>query len=226
MSATVTQNPSPPGRSKAFRALPRPTPNPWLVLVIACLAQFMVVLDASVVNIALPSVQRGLHFSAANLQWVVNGYTLIFGGFLLLGGRAADLLGRKRLFVAELGNGSVEAIDLASGRSLGRVTGLSEPQGVGYLPRQDELAVATGGDGMLRFYRAGFGAAEIFDRVLFGDRERTRGMCLRRHRAYVVPHGVPRWPRRTSLKTARANGGSSIVCISIHQRYGQQGKDV
>jgi EmrB/QacA subfamily drug resistance transporter len=74
--------------------------NPWLVLVIACLAQFMVVLDATVVNIALPSVQRGLHFSASDLQWVVNGYTLIFGGFLLLGGRAADLLGRKRLFVA------------------------------------------------------------------------------------------------------------------------------
>ena len=74
--------------------------NPWLVLVIACLAQFMVVLDITVVNIALPSVQRGLHFSSANLQWVVNGYTLIFGGFLLLGGRAADLLGRKRLFVA------------------------------------------------------------------------------------------------------------------------------
>jgi MFS family permease len=58
--------------------------NPWLVLVIACLAQFMVVLDATVVNIALPSVQRGLHFSVADLQWVVNGYTLIFGGFLLL----------------------------------------------------------------------------------------------------------------------------------------------
>ncbi len=74
--------------------------NPWLVLVIACMAQFMVVLDATVVNIALPSVQRGLHFSAANLQWVVNGYTLIFGGFLLLGGRAADLIGRKRLFIA------------------------------------------------------------------------------------------------------------------------------
>jgi EmrB/QacA subfamily drug resistance transporter len=70
------------------------------VLVIACLAQFMVVLDASVVNIALPSVQSGLHFSSANLQWIVNAYTLIFGGFLLLGGRAADLLGRKRLFVA------------------------------------------------------------------------------------------------------------------------------
>ena len=73
--------------------------NRWLVLVIACLAQFMVILDATVVNVALPSIQRGLHFSAANLQWVVNGYTLFFGGFLLLGGRAADLLGRKRLFV-------------------------------------------------------------------------------------------------------------------------------
>jgi EmrB/QacA subfamily drug resistance transporter len=74
--------------------------NPWLVLVIACMAQFMVVLDITVVNIALPSVQRGLHFSPANLQWIVNAYTLVFGGFLLLGGRAADLLGRKRLFLA------------------------------------------------------------------------------------------------------------------------------
>jgi EmrB/QacA subfamily drug resistance transporter len=74
--------------------------SPWLVLVIACLAQFMVVLDVTIVNIALPSVQRGLHFSAANLQWIVNGYTLVFGGFLLLGGRAADLLGRRRLFIA------------------------------------------------------------------------------------------------------------------------------
>jgi EmrB/QacA subfamily drug resistance transporter len=72
----------------------------WLVLVIACLAQFMVVLDATIVNVALPSIQRGLHFSTSSLPWVINAYTLIFGGFLLLGGRAADLLGRKRLFAA------------------------------------------------------------------------------------------------------------------------------
>ncbi len=75
------------------------TSNRWLILVIACLAQFMVVLDATVVNVALPSIQKGLDFSPASLQWVVNAYTLIFGGFLLLGGRAGDLLGRKRLFV-------------------------------------------------------------------------------------------------------------------------------
>ncbi len=77
-----------------------PTTNRWLVLVIACLAQFMVVLDNTIVNVALPSIQRGLHFAPGNLQWVVDSYTLLFGGFLLLGGRAADLLGRRRLFVA------------------------------------------------------------------------------------------------------------------------------
>ncbi len=76
------------------------TNSRWVILVIACLAQFMVVLDNTIVNVALPSIQKGLDFSPSNLQWVVNAYTLIFGGFLLLGGRAADLLGRRRLFVA------------------------------------------------------------------------------------------------------------------------------
>jgi EmrB/QacA subfamily drug resistance transporter len=70
------------------------------VLVLVCIAQFMVVLDATIVNVALPSIQRGLHFSPTSLQWIVNGYTLMFGGFLLLGGRLSDLLGRQRLFIA------------------------------------------------------------------------------------------------------------------------------
>ena len=74
--------------------------NPWLVLVLVCLGQFMVILDATIVNVALPSIQQDLQFSAADLQWVINSYTLVFGGFLLLGGRAADLLGRRALFVA------------------------------------------------------------------------------------------------------------------------------
>ncbi|HEX7626396.1 MAG TPA: MFS transporter [Gaiellaceae bacterium] len=74
--------------------------NRWLVLVLVCIAQFMVVLDATIVNVALPSIQRGLHFSPTSLQWIVNAYTLVFGGFLLLGGRASDLLGRQRLFIA------------------------------------------------------------------------------------------------------------------------------
>ncbi|HEY6963308.1 MAG TPA: MFS transporter [Gaiellaceae bacterium] len=78
----------------------RPEPNRWLVLVIVCVAQFMVILDATVVNVALPSIQKDLGFSYSSLQWIVNGYTLVFGGFLLLGGRASDLLGRQRLFIA------------------------------------------------------------------------------------------------------------------------------
>lgn len=73
--------------------------NRWFVLVIVCMAQFMVVLDSTIVNVALPAIQRNLHFTVDNLQWVVNAYTLVLGGFLLLGGRAGDLFGRKRLFI-------------------------------------------------------------------------------------------------------------------------------
>jgi EmrB/QacA subfamily drug resistance transporter len=76
--------------------------NPWIVLVLICLAQFMVVLDATIVNVALPSIHEDLHLSDSGLQWIVNAYTLVFGGFLLLGGRLGDILGRKRLFLVGL----------------------------------------------------------------------------------------------------------------------------
>src|SRR2546423_6142406 len=74
----------------------------WIALILLCAAQFVVVLDASIVNVALPSIGRALHFSEQNLQWVVNAYVLVFGGFLLLGGRMADLLGRRRVFMGGL----------------------------------------------------------------------------------------------------------------------------
>jgi EmrB/QacA subfamily drug resistance transporter len=70
------------------------------LLLIVCLAQFMVILDVSIVNVALPSMRSGLHFSTTGLQWVVNAYTLTFAGFLMLGGRCADLVGRRRVFLA------------------------------------------------------------------------------------------------------------------------------
>src|SRR3954452_11636790 len=66
----------------------------WYALALLCTVQFMVVLDIAVVNVALPSIQTDLGFSQENLQWVISAYALLFGGFLLLGGRAADLLGR------------------------------------------------------------------------------------------------------------------------------------
>src|SRR5437763_403401 len=80
----------------------QPRPHLRATLILSCLAQFMVILDVSVVNVALPAMRSSLHFSEENLQWVVNAYTVTFAGFLLLGGRAADLLGRRRVFVAGL----------------------------------------------------------------------------------------------------------------------------
>jgi EmrB/QacA subfamily drug resistance transporter len=74
----------------------------WLVLGIVLVGQFMVVLDASIVNVALPSIQKDLHFTTSGLQWIVNAYTLTFAGFLLLGGRAADLFGRRKIFLLGL----------------------------------------------------------------------------------------------------------------------------
>src|SRR5215210_1058709 len=71
----------------------------WLALALLATVQFMVVLDIAIVNVALPSIQVDLGFSQENLQWVISAYALVFGGFLLLGGRAADLLGRRRLFL-------------------------------------------------------------------------------------------------------------------------------
>jgi EmrB/QacA subfamily drug resistance transporter len=74
----------------------------WLALALLAAAQFVVVLDAAIVNVALPSIGKDLHFNQDDLSWVVNAYTLTFGGFLLLGGRLADLLGRRRLFLGGL----------------------------------------------------------------------------------------------------------------------------
>ncbi|MEU6661335.1 DHA2 family efflux MFS transporter permease subunit [Streptomyces sp. NPDC046821] len=82
---------------------PKAAPSTWLVVAAACAGQFLVVLDVSVVNVALPSVRADLGLSASGLQWVVNAYTIAFAGFMLLGGRAGDLFGRKKMFLLGLG---------------------------------------------------------------------------------------------------------------------------
>jgi EmrB/QacA subfamily drug resistance transporter len=76
-----------------------PDPRRWIALAIVCAAFFMTVLDVSIVNVALPSIERSLHFSRSGLQWVITAYAITFGGFLLAGGRAGDLLGRRRMFL-------------------------------------------------------------------------------------------------------------------------------
>src|SRR5256885_7171575 len=100
------------------------------VLALIAVAQFMVILDATIVNVALPTIKVDVGFSEQSLSWVLNAYTLIFGGFLLLGGRAADRLGRRRLFVA--------GIALFSGASL--ICGLAQSEAM--------LLVARGAQGL------------------------------------------------------------------------------
>jgi EmrB/QacA subfamily drug resistance transporter len=88
--------------AKAKRELSKHSQNKWVILALLALSQFMVVLDVTVVNVALPSMARDLNFAANNLQWVITAYTLTFGGFLLLGGRAADLYGRRKIFLTSV----------------------------------------------------------------------------------------------------------------------------
>jgi EmrB/QacA subfamily drug resistance transporter len=100
-------------------------------LVLVCLAQFMVILDVSIVNVALPSIRSGLGFTTTGLQWVVNAYTITFGGFLMLGGRAADLLGRRRVFLAGTALFSVASLLCALASSRGLLLGARALQGFG-----------------------------------------------------------------------------------------------
>src|SRR4051794_1097820 len=103
----------------------------WPTLVLACIAQFMVILDVSVVNVALPSIRNDLGFSATGLQWVVNAYTLTFAGFLLLGGRAADLLGRRRVFIGGLLLFSLSSLVGGLAQSEGMLVAARAAQGLG-----------------------------------------------------------------------------------------------
>src|SRR5579863_5102083 len=74
----------------------------WIALAVLCLGQLMMVLDSTIVNVALPSIQRDLHFTQSSLTWVIDGYLITFGGLLLLAGRLGDLVGRKRVFLTGL----------------------------------------------------------------------------------------------------------------------------
>src|SRR5437764_1723792 len=108
-----------------------PDPNRWKALAIVCAAFFMTVLDVSIVNVALPSIGSSLHFSEANLQWVITAYAITFGGFLLLGGRSADLLGRRRMFYVGVTVFTIASFLCGLAWSEGVLIGARALQGVG-----------------------------------------------------------------------------------------------
>src|SRR4051795_6742532 len=103
----------------------------WLALALLCVVQFMVVLDIAIVNVALPSIKVDLGFSQANLQWVISAYALVFGGFLLLGGRAADLLGRRRMFLIAVVVFTLASLMAGLAWSEGSLIGARVLQGLG-----------------------------------------------------------------------------------------------
>ena len=103
----------------------------WLALALLSVVQFMIVLDIAIVNVALPSIQIDLGFSQENLQWVISAYALVFGGFLLLGGRTADLLGRRRMFVVGLAVFSVASLLAALAWNEPSLIGARALQGLG-----------------------------------------------------------------------------------------------
>jgi EmrB/QacA subfamily drug resistance transporter len=103
----------------------------WIALLLLCFAQFIVVIDASIVNVALPSIGEGLDFSQENLSWVVNAYVLTFGGFLLLGGRMADLLGRRRVFISGLLLVAVASLAAGFAANEGQLIAARAAQGLG-----------------------------------------------------------------------------------------------
>jgi MFS family permease len=104
-------------------------PRRWLALVFISLAQLMVALDATVINIALPSAQRALHISDPGRQWVVTAYTVAFGGLLLLGGRLADTFGRRATFLAGLAGFAAASAAGGAARSFGELVAARAAQG-------------------------------------------------------------------------------------------------
>jgi len=108
-----------------------PDPKRWWALALLCSAFFMVILDVSIVNVALPSIESHLHFSQSDLQWILSAYALTFGGFLLLGGRVADLLGRRRVFMVGVALFTLASLACGLSNSEGTLIAARAVQGLG-----------------------------------------------------------------------------------------------
>src|SRR5213595_2209201 len=127
-------------------------PHRWRILAVVASAFFMTILDVSIVNVALPSIGRDLHFSQANLQWVITAYAIAFGGFLLLGGRAADLLGRRRVFIVGVALFTIASLVCGLAQSEGMLIASRAVQGLGGALGGSGAAVGVLAGGVLTKY--------------------------------------------------------------------------
>ena len=117
------------------RIASEPERRRWFVLAVTVTAQFMVIVDVAVVNVALPAIKNDLHFSQDSLQWVITAYSIMFGGMLLLGGRLADLLGRRRLFLTGVAVFTLGSLLSGLAWSEGALIATRGLQGLGVLSR-------------------------------------------------------------------------------------------
>ena len=198
--------------------------NANVVLALVAVAQFMVVLDASIVNVALPTIKRDVGFSEQSLSWILNAYTLIFGGFLLLGGRLADRLGRRRLFMAGIALFSVASLVCGVSQSEGdaarrpRIPGAGRGDGVAgcALDHPDDVRRRTGAQSRA----VGLGG----DR---GCRRRRRPAARRRDRAAAqLALGVlrQRADRRRGARAGAADHPGEPLGVGREQRLRRRGR--
>ena len=137
----------------------------WSALALIVTAQFMVILDVAIVNVALPSIKADLGFSQTSLQWVISAYAILFGGTLLLGGRLADLLGRRRLFIAGLALFAGSSLLCGLAWSAGSLIAFRGAPGAGRsaarpgcaLASDDDLCRGQGPERRARYLRCGLG---------------------------------------------------------------------
>ena len=168
-----------------------------LTLALLCAVAFLDFVDASIVNIALPDIRTDLHFSVQDLQWVLSGYLLTYGGFMLLGGRAADLLGRRRVLVAGTALFAVSSLVGGFAGNAGVLVGARLAQGVGaamMLPAALSLLTTSFKEGK--------------------DRQHGAGRVGRRGRARVRRRGVPR---------RRADRGPGLAVGAVRQPADRRG---
>ena len=191
-----------------------PDPHRWQALTVVCVAFFMTVLDVSIVNVALPSIKNSLHVGESSLQWVLIAYTITFGGLLLLGGRAADLLGRRRMFM--IGTGAVRrCVTRVRAR---RIDGCARRRTRGSGNRRCDHLAGDAVDHHDDVRRRG--RAEQGTRYLGCDgRQRRRGRCVVRRDSHEVRRLGMGVLRERAGRRARAPGDALGRPREPHHRH-------
>ena len=198
----------------------------WLALIVLCMGDLMIVLDTTIVNVALPSIKDSLGFSEASLAWVVNAYMLTFGGFMLLGGRLGDLFGHRRLFVAGIGALHRRLAGVRHGRVAGDARRRARRAGPRRRDRRGRGAVADH-DALHRAGRAreGDGRDRLRRR---GRRQRRRHARRRAHRRARVALDLPRQRARRDRRRRRELAvlpGGRVAGASQPARRRRRGDD-